>query len=232
VYVRAVLLSVLTWNLFHGRSVPGSGRDLVDEFTTALTGWEWDLALLQEVPPWWPPAIGSALHCEHRVALTSRNGLAGVRRTAARRLPDLMRAGGGGCNAILSRRDRIIGDRSALLCRRPERRVAHGVALACGLWVTNLHATAGDGAAATHDVNEAARVSDEWAREHRMPALLGGDLNLRSPAVDGLRIAGSSGVDHVLVGAGLQVAGTARVLERGTLSDHAPLLVAVEVPVG
>ena len=24
------------------------------EFTAALDGWDWDVALLQEVPPWWP----------------------------------------------------------------------------------------------------------------------------------------------------------------------------------
>ena len=49
-------LRVLTWNLMHGRSVPPAGRDLRAEFTAALAGWEWDVALLQEVPPWWPPA--------------------------------------------------------------------------------------------------------------------------------------------------------------------------------
>jgi endonuclease/exonuclease/phosphatase family metal-dependent hydrolase len=232
VYVRSVLLSVLTWNVFHGRSVPRAGRDLLDDFTGALAGWEWDVALLQEVPPWWPAALGSTLGCEQHLALTSRNALAPLRRLAARRAPDLMRSAGGGCNAILARDDRIVGARSIVLCRRPERRVAHGVALACGLWVTNLHATAHDGAAAARDVMQAAGATQSWAREWRMRAVLGGDLNLRSVAVDGLEVAASSGVDHVLVGPELTVVDPARVLERGTLSDHAPLVVGIEVGVG
>ena len=45
---------VLTWNLFHGRSVPGARRSLLDEFAARLAEWEWDVALLQEVAPWWP----------------------------------------------------------------------------------------------------------------------------------------------------------------------------------
>ena len=53
-------MRVLTWNLFHGRAVPPAGRDLAREFAAALAAWEWDVALLQEVPPWWPPALGRA----------------------------------------------------------------------------------------------------------------------------------------------------------------------------
>ncbi len=55
-----VQLRVLTWNLMHGRSVPSARRDLLDEFGAALHGWEWDVALLQEVPPWWTAAAGQA----------------------------------------------------------------------------------------------------------------------------------------------------------------------------
>ena len=50
-------LRVLTWNLMHGRARPSAGRDLRPEFTAALAGWEWDVALLQEVPPWWPEPL-------------------------------------------------------------------------------------------------------------------------------------------------------------------------------
>src|SRR5947208_2826130 len=52
-----VVLSLLTWNLFHGRAVPPAGRELLREFTAALDSCEWDAALLQEVPPWWPEAL-------------------------------------------------------------------------------------------------------------------------------------------------------------------------------
>ena len=49
---------VLSWNLFHGRSVPDAPRSLLADFAEQLAAWEWDVALLQEVPPWWPPALG------------------------------------------------------------------------------------------------------------------------------------------------------------------------------
>ena len=47
-------MRVITWNLFHGRSVPDTPRSLLEEFGSTLAAWEWDVALLQEVPPWWP----------------------------------------------------------------------------------------------------------------------------------------------------------------------------------
>lgn len=224
-----MLLRVLTWNLFHGRSVPASGRDLCADFTAALAGWEWDVALLQEVPPWWPAAFASALGCEQRTALTSRNALLRLRRVAARRAPDFMKSSGGGANAILARSDRIVRARSVTLCRRPERRVAHGVDLACGMWVTNLHASAHDAAAAQRDAELAARWTREWAAQSATPIVFGGDLNLGSVALEGLTVVASSDVDHVLLGPGPAAASDGVTLERGTLSDHLPLAVTVSL---
>ena len=62
---------VLTWNLFHGRSVPDAPREQLADFAARLAGWEWDVALLQEVPPWWPPELGRACRAEraHRADL-------------------------------------------------------------------------------------------------------------------------------------------------------------------
>ena len=222
-------IRVLTWNLFHGRAVPAAGRALLPEFAARLAQWNWDVALLQEVPPWWPAPLAEATGAEQRSVLTSRNGLRALRRFAAKRAPDLMRSGGGGCNAILSRSDRIVAEHSTVLCRRPERRVAHGVALACGVWVTNLHATAHDGAAAERDVGVAVTATRSWAAARGLPIVLGGDLNLRSVSLEGLRVIGSSDGDHVLIGGGLSAVSEARVLKRGTLSDHRPLLVGVEL---
>ena len=45
---------------FTAARCPGAGRDLRAEFAAALAGWDWDVALLQEVPPWWPPALARA----------------------------------------------------------------------------------------------------------------------------------------------------------------------------
>ena len=59
-------MRVLTWNLFHGRSVPETPRSLLPEFTDEIAGWEWDVALLQEVPPWWPGAAGARVRGRRR----------------------------------------------------------------------------------------------------------------------------------------------------------------------
>jgi endonuclease/exonuclease/phosphatase family metal-dependent hydrolase len=59
------------------------------------------------------------------------------------------------------------------------------------------------------------------------PLVLGGDFNLREPAWPGLAHIGGQDVDHLFVTAGLQATGTV-VLDRGPLSDHAPLAVTVQ----
>src|SRR3954470_24340473 len=66
-------LRVLTWNLFHGRSKPETPRSLLPEFAAMLGGWEWDVALLQEVLPWWPAELARASGASMRMALTSRH---------------------------------------------------------------------------------------------------------------------------------------------------------------
>src|SRR4029077_4338695 len=126
-------LRVLTWNLMHGRSQPGARRDLLPEFTTALAEWDWDVALLQEVPPWWPPELAARLDAEYRSVRTSRNGLLPLRRAVAVRWPDLIRSNGGGANAILARQDRIVSHRCLRLRRLPERRWMQAVRLAAGI---------------------------------------------------------------------------------------------------
>lgn len=214
---------ILTWNLFHGRAVPNAGRDLMGEFAAAIAGWEWDVALLQEVPPWWPQALAAAAGAEQRTALTSRNALLALRRWAARRCPDVVKSNGGGANAILVRPPlRIAEHRVAELRRRPERRVAHGVRLDGAAWAVNLHAQVHSEARARADIAAAAAAARSWA--NGAPLLLGGDLNVRAPQVPGLRGLGGHGVDHVL-GDGFVAAAAPRVLERGALSDHAPVLV-------
>lgn len=223
-------LRVLTWNLLHGRADPPAHRDLFDAFAAALDGWEWDVALLQEVPPWWPEALGAHLRSEYRLALTSRNALPRLRRTLARRWPDVMRSEGGGANAILARHDRIVRDRVARLCRRPERRVVHGVLLGCGVWVVNLHATAHDTAAAQRDGATAAAAAREWAGDD--PVVLGGDFNLRDPSwPDFAHVAGHD-VDHIFIAGALAPAGSGGVLDRGSLSDHAPVAAQLRVTTG
>jgi len=206
---------VLTWNLYHGRAVPPAGRPLLAEYATTIAGWEWDLALLQEVPPWWPPIVAAAARAEHRTALTSRNSWLPVRRAIASRAPDLVKANGGGANTILARIP-IDGHRCVELTRWPERRVAHGVRLRDGGWVANLHATLRPKTRSRADVELAVAT---WADAERL--VLGGDFNLRRVDAPGLEHIAGHGVDHVLA-RGWRCA-PAEVLDAGELSDHRPL---------
>jgi endonuclease/exonuclease/phosphatase family metal-dependent hydrolase len=225
-----VHLRVLTWNLLHGRSVPPSGRDLFDEFGTALGDWEWDVALLQEVPPWWPAPLAQRLTAEYRLALTSRNALPGLRHALARRWPDVIKSQGGGANAILARRDRIVSHHVQQLTRTPERRVAHGVLLGCGVWVVNLHATAHDTSAAERDGHAAADTARQWAGSD--PLVLGGDFNLRDPQWPGFtRVAGHD-VDHVFIAGAFEARGGTEILDGGRLSDHVPVAVGLSLTAG
>jgi len=100
-------LLVLSWNIFHGRSLPPANRNLLPEFAERLAGWAWDVAVLQEVPPWWPPELARAAGATQRTALTSRNAFLPLRRFVAERWPELIKSGGGGANAILVRGSRI-----------------------------------------------------------------------------------------------------------------------------
>lgn len=222
-YVGHVELRLLTWNLQHGRSVPPAGHDLFDEFAAALAGWPWDVALLQEAPPWWPDQLGRRLEAESRLVLTSRNSALALRRAIAVRWPDLIKSNGGGCNAVLVRGATIAEHRTLRLRRRPERRQLQAVRLSSGVWVGNLHATVRDAQAAEDEAHLAGRTLRVWAGE--APAALGGDFNIRSFAIPEFTRAGGHDVDHVFV-RGLEAEdGAGETRERGRLSDHAPVLV-------
>ena len=115
------------------------------------------------------------------------------------------------------------------LCLWPERRQVHGVrvrgaAFPDGLWIANLHVTAHDTEAAVRDNARAAATVLRWSEPG--PCVLGGDFNLRELALPGFVHAGGHDVDHVFMH-GLGAPGTVEVLERGHLSDHAPVRVAI-----
>jgi endonuclease/exonuclease/phosphatase family metal-dependent hydrolase len=218
---------VLTWNLFHGRAVPAAGRPLAAEFAEALAGWSWDVALLQEVPPWWPARLAEAIGACARMALTSRNSLLGVRRAIASRNPDLLTANGGGCNAILVRGAAIREHRVRELTKRPERRVVHGIALDGAGWVVNVHGSTHPPEQSRADLLSAATTARGWAAGE--PLVFGGDLNLTQPAAPGLRHVAGHHVDHVLT-EGRRADGPAELLDAGALSDHRPLRVRLQRP--
>ncbi len=217
-------LRVLTWNLKHGRAEPSAGRDLLNEFAAALSDWVWDTALLQEVPPWWPALLGEHVGAEWNLVLTSRNAGLTIRRAIATRWPDLIKSNGGGANAILVRGRGIAEHRTLRLRLLPERRWLQGIRLDDGTWIGNLHASVRNEAGAVGEAQLAARTITTWAAG--APAVLGGDFNVRSLSLDGFAYAGGFDVDHVFARRLSAVSG-ADVLERGTLSDHAPVAVTL-----
>jgi endonuclease/exonuclease/phosphatase family metal-dependent hydrolase len=217
-------LRVLTWNVFHGRAIPPRDADLLAAFAARLATWEWDVALLQEVPPWWPDVLAAACDAEQRHALTSRNGLLPLRRGVARRRPELLKSNGGGANAILVRGLGIAAHERRRLRTWPERRVVHAVRDDAGRWYANLHASVHDDARAHADVAKARAAVLRWSGG--APAVLGGDLNVRDAYVSGFLHVGGDGVDHVFA-RGLEPAERCEVLDRGTLSDHAPVRVTL-----
>lgn len=218
-------LRVLTWNLFHGRAVPARDEDLLDAFAERLAGWPWDVALLQEVPPWWPDDLARACDAQARVALTSRNALLPLRRALARRRPELTKSNGGGCNAIFVRELGIAAHARRRLRTWPERRVVHAVRDDAGRWFANVHCSTRP-ARARADLAHARACVLRWAGD--APLVLGGDLNLRAPQVPGFPHGRGVSVDHVFA-RGYAFVVRAGTLERGALSDHAPVLVQLGV---
>jgi endonuclease/exonuclease/phosphatase family metal-dependent hydrolase len=210
---------VLTWNLFHGRALPAAGRPLLVEFASTLAAWEWDVALLQEVPPWWTGMLAHAAGADARWSLTSRNRRLPARAAIGRRNPDLIGANGGGANAILVRGGGILEHHELELTTKPERRIVHGVRLASGAHVVNVHASTHPKHQRRADVGLALSTAFRWA--DGAPLIFGGDLNMRKPTVSGLEHAAGHWVDHVYVRAMKPV--SAEVLDAGTLSDHRPV---------
>jgi endonuclease/exonuclease/phosphatase family metal-dependent hydrolase len=255
-------LAVLAWNLFHGRDHPLEGsrehvavnRVLRDEFATVLAREQWDLALLQEAPPYWAHALANAAGASATSVLTSRNFGAFIRRRLAEWNPDLIASGEGGSNQILARGGwRIAETRRLTLTLLPERRrliwarlehPEHGV-----LTAATLHATAHDPAAAARDVERAARAACAWSAE--LPLVFGGDFNLRMAELPDAyerlqRELGLGGarpgraIDHVLV-RGLETRSAPEPLAAVRrdvrdrdgryvrLSDHAPVVATYDI---
>ncbi len=214
-------LTVLTWNLFHGRDHPLEGslehasvnRVLRDEFAALLARERWEIALLQEAPPHWLRSLAQTAGASGSSALTSRNFGAFIRRRLAEWNPDLIASGEGGSNQILARGGwRINETRRLTLTLLPERRrliwarlmhPEHGE-----LTAATLHATAHDPVSAARDVERAACAACAWSGE--LPLVFGGDLNLRMTelpeAFERLRadlgLAGARtgrAIDHLLV---------------------------------
>ncbi|MEA2391491.1 MAG: hypothetical protein QOK31_1600 [Solirubrobacteraceae bacterium] len=197
------LLRLVTWNLFHGRDHPPDpelftwrsrilrltergqryaqvNRPLEREFATVLRRLDWDVALLQEVPPRWSRWLPGEMAAQGASALTDRNSLAPLRTLAARLNPDLIASNEGGSNQTVVRAPwRIDDQRVFTMTERPERRQMLWTRLRSPdggeVAVANLHASVRSAAGASDQVIAAAERAVDWAGE--LPLVFGGDLN-------------------------------------------------------
>lgn len=227
-------MTVATWNLFHGRTQPPTRADLTAAFGAALDGAAWDVVGLQEVPTWWPVALGRATGASVRSVRTSlwRASCPGAQAAVHRRDPEWIGVHGAAVNALLVRPDagRIDQHRAAVLRRAPQRRTLHAVRLVRpggrGIWIANVHTHNKPERSAAADLRLALRIAAAWAGDERLVLL--GDLNLTHPhglaRVEGFEHLHGHRVDHVL-GRGLRSAGGAyaervRLRPDVTMSDH------------
>jgi endonuclease/exonuclease/phosphatase family metal-dependent hydrolase len=267
-------MRVLTWNLYHGRDSPPDpalftmrgrllrrternathaqvNRPLLDEFSGMIDRLEWDLALLQEVPPRWFRELARRTRSSGARVLTSRNRCPAVQRPLAEWNPDLIASWEGGSNQILVRHPgRVVDHRGLSLARLPEQRRMQWARVELAqegrVCVANLHASAGLPRRASAEVIRAAQAAVEWSASD--PLVFGGDLNLR-PARESASFAAlrerfrlgeptaPEAIDHLLV-RGLRAVEVPRRLapdrrelrepdgSRVRLSDHAPVVAA------
>jgi endonuclease/exonuclease/phosphatase family metal-dependent hydrolase len=155
-------------------------RPLDREFAGVLDSLEWDVALLQEVPPRWSGWLPDQTGSRGAGTLTSRNSLGALRTLAARLNPDLMASNEGGSNQTLVRSPWEIAERRVFtMTARPERRRMLWTRLrATGgeeVAVANLHVSVGRVPTAGNELIAAAEHAAAWAGD--LPLVFGGDLN-------------------------------------------------------
>ena len=174
--------AILTWNLFHGRAVPTVPRAARRRVRRALAGWEWDVALLQEVPPWWPPQLAARVRRAgvHRAHVAQPAAAARARRSR-RAGPDIVKSWGGGANAILVRGAASPAPRAAAAAhaaRAPRRpRGAAGRRRLARRTSTRSALRRADARRPTSTRAARARCAG-WAGD--APAIFGGDMNTRA----------------------------------------------------
>ena len=66
----------------------------------------------------------------------------------------------------------------------------------------------------------------------RDPIVLGADFHLRDPRWPGFTGVGGHDVDHLFIAGALEARGGTKIVDRGTLSDHAPVAVDLWLTAG
>ena len=224
-------LLVRTWNLYHGRTAPPSGRTHLERMVRLIVEGDPDVVALQEVPVWALDDLRrwSGMSALNAVARPARLGAVGRRITAV--APDVVRSAfSGQANAMLLGDALVAAGPERVVTLNPgarrERRVCQVVPVrrdGAALTLANLHATAHDPAAARLEL---ARAADELPSAGA--AVVCGDFNVAATGLDGFSPP-ISGIDQILL-RGLEFERppaawprARRRLGRVLLSDHAPV---------
>jgi endonuclease/exonuclease/phosphatase family metal-dependent hydrolase len=228
-------LLVRTWNVFHGRTVPASGRAHVEEAVRLVTRDRPGVVCLQELPVLALPELEawSGMQSVGAVAMRPHGGPAG--RASTERLPDVLRSAlAGQANAVLVAPGLEVRERAAVelnpaplrrssglpfATRRAwaaNRRVGQLVRIGHGrvtVLVAHAHLTASpDSRPAELELTRLLEAADRLVTPGE-PLLLAGDLNLTTAssrllaALPGRGFtAAGPGIDH-LMARGLRLAG-------------------------
>lgn len=231
-YTSAALsLLVRTWNVFHGRTVPPSGRTFLERMVALVTADGPDVVALQEVPVWALARLEdwSGMSAEGAVARRAKLGRLGRRLTEL--APDVFRSAfNGQANALLVGRSLrpVDGARTVVLRARGlrERRVCQILRVAAAdrtILLANFHATAHAHRRARMEIERVgALVAGEEA------AIVCGDFNVPGAGIAGFS-APSARIDQIVVRGLRFERATApwpaerRRLDGRLLSDHAPV---------
>jgi endonuclease/exonuclease/phosphatase family metal-dependent hydrolase len=229
--LAALSLLVRTWNVFHGRTVPPSGRTYLERMIRLVTADGPHVVALQEVPVF---ALGrlerwSGMAALGAVARPARLGRLGRRLTEL--APDVFRSlFNGQANALLVRPDLTLAGEQTIVVLNPgalrERRVCQCLRLHAGertILVANFHATAHVPELARAELERVARVVAGGE-----PVIVCGDFNLPRTGLPGFSVP-IGGVDQIVV-RGLEFERPParwprdrRRFEGHFLSDHAPV---------
>jgi endonuclease/exonuclease/phosphatase family metal-dependent hydrolase len=222
-----VPLVVRTWNLFHGNASPPTRRAYLREMVELITSDAPDVVCLQEVPVWAVSRLGRWTGMAVTSAVARRPRLWSAE--LGRRITDvhhgrLRSAVTGEAGAMLiSPKLHFRDERSAVITRRPLRRVAHSVRLDDDVLLANFHI--GGDPVQLEAVGEFVRFSER--------VVLAGDANIRGAWLHGFSLPLADSIDQILV-RGLPSSPPVRWpddrrrLGGRLLSDHAP----VELTVG
>jgi endonuclease/exonuclease/phosphatase family metal-dependent hydrolase len=225
-----VELTVRTWNLFHGRTSPETGRHHLERMVRLVSTGRPSIVCLQEVPLWALPSLAAWSRMQARWTVTKRAFGGPVAETLQRANARIARSGvTGQANVLLLAPDLRVaafavqrlnpgvrGERRT--CQLARLRLPGGELLAANLHATNRAGTA----------RRELEIVERLVGGSR-PAIVAGDYNVRQTGLQGFSPA-IAGIDQIVV-RGLELLRAPapwpderRRIEGGVLlSDHSPI---------